>query len=126
MEYYRGKVLANAAWARPGEYQSRWDSAAVPLDELPDPEGWADRFHVWRMDWTPEYIRIYVDDHLLNEVDLSKTINETPDHANPFHDPHFLMLNLAVGGNNGGYPSQTTFPRRFTIDYVRVYQRQPQ
>jgi hypothetical protein len=34
-----------------------------------------------------------------------------------------MLLNLAVGGDNGGDPSQTVFPARFEIDYVRVFQR---
>jgi hypothetical protein len=33
------------------------------------------------------------------------------------------LLNLAIGGDNGGDPSGTTFPSRFEIDYVRVYQK---
>ncbi len=125
MEYYRGRIMANAAWARPGEYQSRWDSSATFLKDLPNRHNWSKRFHVWRMDWTEDYIRLYLDDHLLNEIDLSKTINETPDKANPFHDPHYLILNLAVGGTNGGDPSDTKFPRQFVVDYVRVYQKKP-
>jgi beta-glucanase (GH16 family) len=36
--------------------------------------------------------------------------------------PHYLLVNLAVGGTQGGDPSKTQFPARFEIDYVRVYQ----
>ena len=124
MEYYRDKIMANAAWAKPGEYQARWDSSGTPMKEIAeDPEAWAREFHVWRMDWDEQSIRLYLDGRLLNEIELSKTINETPDGANPFHDPHFLLLNFAVGGNNGGDPSATEFPKRFEVDYVRIYQK---
>ena len=34
-----------------------------------------------------------------------------------------MLLNLAIGGDNGGDPSDTPFPTRFEIDYVRVYQK---
>jgi hypothetical protein len=34
-----------------------------------------------------------------------------------------MLLNLAVGGTNGGDPSKTSFPKKFEIDYVRVYQK---
>jgi beta-glucanase (GH16 family) len=34
-----------------------------------------------------------------------------------------MLLNLAIGGTNGGDPSKTQFPARFEIDYVRVYQK---
>lgn len=40
----------------------------------------------------------------------------------PFQQPHYLLLNLAIG-SNGGDPSDTEFPTRYEIDYVRVYER---
>jgi hypothetical protein len=36
-----------------------------------------------------------------------------------------MLLNLAIGGQNGGDPSPTFFPNRFEVDYVRVYQKVP-
>jgi hypothetical protein len=36
--------------------------------------------------------------------------------------PHYPLLTLAVGGNNGGDHSHTGFLIRFKVDYVRVYQ----
>ena len=35
-----------------------------------------------------------------------------------------MLVNLAIGGINGGDPSATPFPTRYEIDYVRVFQRQ--
>lgn len=34
----------------------------------------------------------------------------------------YVLLNLAVGGTNGGNPWGTSFPAKFEVDYVRVYQ----
>lgn len=34
-----------------------------------------------------------------------------------------MLLNLAIGGAQGGDPSKTAFPTRFEIDHVRVYQK---
>jgi len=34
---------------------------------------------------------------------------------------HFLLLHLAIGGDQGGDPTATAFPVRYEIDYVRVY-----
>ena len=34
-----------------------------------------------------------------------------------------MLLNFALGGDNGGDVSPTSFPRRFEVDYVRVYQK---
>jgi len=123
MEYYRGMLLANACWAGGSRWGSVWDDLKKPLTEFNDPD-WSSKFHIWRMDWDKDNIKLYVDDQLLNTIELSKTINGTPDKANPFHEPHYMLLNLAIGGTNGGDPSATEFPARFEIDYVRVYQRQ--
>jgi hypothetical protein len=48
--------------------------------------------------------------------------NATADGANPFTEPHHVILNLAIGAT-GGDPSATPFPVRFAVDWVRVYQR---
>ena len=80
---------------------------------------WADKFHIWRMDWDKEFIRIYLDDELLNEIDLSKTENPFANDVVGFK--HYLLLNLAIG-SNGGEPDDSQFPLRYYIDYVRVYQ----
>ncbi len=125
MEYYRGLLLANACWAGPRRGATVWDDLKKPITEFADPD-WSSRFHIWRMDWDEDLIRLYVDDQLLNTVDLSKTVNGTPDRANPFHEPHYILLNLAIGGASGGDPSQTEFPARFEADYVRIYQKQSQ
>ena len=42
---------------------------------------------------------------------------------NPFLQPHYLLLNLAIGGDAAGSPEGTKFPVRYEIDYVRVYQK---
>lgn len=124
MEYYRvkgeGTILANAAWASPDK-RAAWDEAKIPLMKFfksnPD---WVEKFHIWKMDWNQDYIRLYLDDELLNEVDLTKTIN--PDGFNPFQQPHYILLNLAIG-SNGGNPSFTQFPKEYLVDYVRVFQK---
>ena len=125
MEYYLVKeeptILANAAW----ENQNRgpeWDGVHVPFSDFlkKDPD-WVNKYHIWKMEWTKDYIKLHLDGELLNEVDLSKTIN--PDGFNPFQQPHYLLLNLAIGGN-GGDPSFTKFPRKYLVDYVRIYQKE--
>lgn len=123
MEYYRGLLLANACWAGERRWTAVWDDLKKPITDFGDPAEWSSKFHVWRMDWDKDHIRLYVDDELLNTIELSKTVNRTPDKANPFHEPHYILLNLAIGGTNGGDPSPTEFPARFEIDYVRVYQK---
>ncbi|MEM6331295.1 MAG: hypothetical protein AAF790_13750, partial [Planctomycetota bacterium] len=62
-----------------------------------------------------------VDGQTLNTIDSSRADGSATPH--PFRQPHYLLLNLAIGGTNGGDPSQTEFPTRYLVDYVRVYQR---
>jgi len=121
MEFYRGKLLANVGYAS-ARHTIKWDSTRTPLAELGGAK-WADEFHTWRMDWDAEQISLYVDDRLLNVTDVTKSQNATPDGANPFREPHYLIVNLAVGGKQGGDPSATEFPARMEVDYVRVWQK---
>lgn len=121
MEYYQGTLLANAAWGMEKPRAPAWDAVKIPLSAFNDP-GWSTKFHVWRMDWDRDSIRLYVDDALLNTVDLGTTFNRDAEGTNPFRQPHYIILNLAIGGSKGGDPSGTKFPARFEVDYVRIYQ----
>jgi beta-glucanase (GH16 family) len=122
MEYYRNMLLANVAWGTTKRYTAEWRSTRKPMDSFVDPN-WSKKFHVWRMDWDETVIRLYVDNELLNSVSLSETVNKDGTGVNPFQHHQYLLLNLAIGGDNGGDPSKTTFPRLFEVDYVRVYQK---
>jgi hypothetical protein len=69
-----------------------------------------------------------LDGELLNRIPLSETVNAQCDFLpeagyNPFRHPHYLLLNLALGGQNGGSLDDTPFPCRYEIDYVRVYSK---
>jgi beta-glucanase (GH16 family) len=120
MEYYRGKMLANIA-CLDSNRKPEWFSNTFKIDSLGG-EAWAHQFHIWRMDWTEEYIALYCDDQLLNKVALDKLTNKDGSNFNPFKQKHYMLLNLAMGGMNGGDITGTTFPQKFEIDYVRVYQ----
>lgn len=124
MEFYRvldqPVILANAAWK--GVDRTNWDSERIPLSRFLDKDSsWTEQFHVWKMDWTKQYIRLYLDEELLNEIPLDSTLNS--DGFNPFRQPHYVLLNLAIG-SNGGDPSRSQWPGRYEIDYVRVYKRE--
>lgn len=129
MEYYRidgvPHILANVAWGNDQRYQAVWNSRRTPYAHFTerDPD-WAQHFHVWRMDWDETSIQLFLDDELLNEVPLSKTVNGTiGQHTNPFTRPQYILLNLALGGDNGGEIDDAAFPMRYEIDYVRVYRK---
>ena len=129
MEYYpiggTPHILANAAWGNDRPYDAVWNSRRLPLSHFTrsDPD-WAQKFHVWRMDWDSLAIRLFLDDELLSEIPLSQTVNGSIGQGtNPFMRPQYILLNLALGGLNGGPIDDEALPMRYEIDYVRIYQR---
>lgn len=107
------------------KWNAKWNSKAIPfIHFLEKNSDWASEFHIWRMDWDEEAIRLYLDDELLNEILLKDTYNGSiGSYKNPFMQPQYILLNLAVGGINGGEVEINTYPIRYEIDYVRVYQK---
>lgn len=122
MEYYRGHLLANIACGDKQAWRAKWFGKKYATDSMGG-KAWADQFHIWRMDWSDREISLFVDDQLLNRVPVDSLYNRDGSGFNPFRQPHFMLLNLAIGGDNGGDPTGTSFPNRFEVDYVRVYQR---
>lgn len=134
LEFYRPKgvpsILANTCWGSKRPHTPVWDTVVTPLTHFTGRDAqWAERFHVWRMDWDEDFIRLYLDDELLNETDLSLTRNQGAggNTENPFSNEvpgfgDYILLNLAIGAN-GGEPDPEAFPMRYLVDYVRVYQR---
>ena len=88
---------------------------------LPAGQSFADGFHIYAVEWEPNTIRFYVDDHLY----ATRTPADLPAGTKWVYDhPFFLILNLAVGGDWPGSPDVTTkFPQTMLVDYVRVYKR---
>ena len=124
MEYYRvdgvASILANAAWKVDGQREPEWDAEKIPFERFLEKDpNWPQKFHVWKMEWTHDHIRLYLDEELLNEVKISEA--DYADGFNPFRQPHYILLNLALG-SNGGDPSNTDFPLKYEVDYVRVFQ----
>ena len=54
------------------------------------------------MDWDENAIALSVDTILLNRTLLTKHVNKVGTGINPFKQPHYLLLNLAIGGMNEG------------------------
>jgi len=74
-------------------------------------------FHVFGIEWGPEYVNFYVDDVLYNQITPSDVPGEWV-----FDKPFFLLMNVAVGGSFVGSPNgETVFPQTMLVDYVRVY-----
>ncbi len=75
-------------------------------------------FHVFGIEWGPDYINYYVDDVLYNQITPADVTGEWV-----FNKPFYILMNVAVGGTFVGSPSaETVFPQTMIVDYVRVYQ----
>lgn len=75
-------------------------------------------YHVFAIEWDEEKIDFFVDDFLYQRIRPADVPGEWV-----FDQPFFILLNVAVGGNYVGFPTeQTPFPQKMIIDYVRVYE----
>jgi len=81
-----------------------------------------DDFHNYAIEWTPERIDFFFDGRKYQSADISAADQSG---INPFHAPHYLILNFALGGSWGGPIDDAMMPQQFVIDYVRVYQQTP-
>jgi beta-glucanase (GH16 family) len=78
-------------------------------------------FHIYAVEWTPEKMDFFFDEHKYFTFENEHSGAD----AWPFDQPHYLILNLAIGGSWGGQKGidESIFPQQFLIDYVRVYQK---
>lgn len=85
-------------------------------DEFEPPED----FHVYAAEWTPERIRFFLDGERYGSFAVSQA---GQGESNPFHQPFFLMISLALGGTWGGPIDSSALPQQLRVDYVRIYQK---
>lgn len=74
-------------------------------------------FVVYRMEWTPTSISTYIN----NQPIVTMTTSGIAE----FNEPHFFLLNLAVGGTYTGITSANNitapFPAEYRVDWIRIY-----
>ncbi|MFC1795832.1 family 16 glycosylhydrolase [Pseudomonadota bacterium] len=109
------RVGSTAHWVNQGD----WTNYGQSLDVTSDLN---DGFHIFKMDWTPSQITTYIDEKLIWTYPIAQ--GSCAD-CSEFHQPHFILLNLAVGGNYTGLLDSSqitaTTPAEMLIDYVRIY-----
>ncbi len=78
------------------------------------------QFHNYSIEWDSESVKWFLDGEKYWEVNIKEAINSTEE----FQKPHYIILNLAIGGDWPKNPdATTTFPDTMLVDYVRVYQK---
>ena len=84
---------------------------------------YADNFHVYSVQWQPDYIAWYVDNVQFFQVTPS---SYPSNYTWPFNsNDWYLMINLAISNSTWAPApnSNTIFPSQIEIDYVRVYEQ---
>lgn len=76
-------------------------------------------FHDYQLHWTRDAVRFGVDGVVHHEY---RNLRTGPAQW-PFDRPHFLVLNIAVGGHLGGEVDDHVFPVAMEVEHVRVHQR---
>jgi beta-glucanase (GH16 family) len=119
--------------------QNRKINAAIHYDTVDDgghdpatydyDAGWLDApvdlhldYHLYKLVWTPTDVTAYLDGVAYWSFDI------TADYLREFHQPHYPILNIAVGSWPTGYtgisdPAGITapFPARMYVDWIRLY-----
>jgi beta-glucanase (GH16 family) len=122
LEYYSGRIYANFCWA--GKHgRDLWNTGSHSIGRFVKDDSWKDQFHHWVLEWDEEKMSIWLDGEMLNTQLMKHVQNQDGPVVNPFLAPHAFRLNLAIGGPQGGDPSGTSFPQRYEVDYVRIYQK---
>ncbi len=83
-------------------------------------ESFANDFHVYGIQWGPDFISWFVDDEMVFQVSPE---DYNPSYAWPFNDNQWhIIINLAI--TSSGPNNQTQFPSEMQIDWVRVFSLQ--
>lgn len=84
------------------------------------PKVW-EEFHTYGIVWNEDKIVFTFDGkpYFTFENDKAENVGTWP-----FDKPHFLIINLAIGGGWGGQKGidEAIYPSRYEIDWVRIYQ----
>jgi beta-glucanase (GH16 family) len=91
-----------------------------------EPVDYHDGFHTYAVEWDQNKLRYFIDDvnwYSVYDADVNSTISQTA--------PMETVLNVAVGGDFlGGEDQQpdgsSVWPQQMVVDYVRVFERDPQ
>ena len=81
-------------------------------------------FHIYALEWTADEITTYVDGKV--QLKVSKASMGQDHDSWPFHYAFYPILNLAWGGDWGGYKGvdDAALPVSMIVDYVRIFQKQ--
>lgn len=79
---------------------------------------YADAYHVFAVEWTPERVRHLVDGVTIVDREF-RWLHDDGKDAGKAH----VLVNLAVGGKWPGDPAPSALPARLLVEYIRVWQQ---
>ena len=110
------QVTSANHWSNNGSYTYTGSSINSAVDLNND-------YHLYKLVWNSQSITMYLDGVSFYTFDISNPVATSKDE---FHNPHFLLLNMAIGGAYTGILNASaitaTMPAQMLVDYVRVYQ----
>ena len=74
-------------------------------------------YHLFETEWDETSIKGKIDGQLYFNMPI------TDSNRTEFHEKFYILLNIAVGGTLGGDATNTPFPQKMQVDYIRVYQK---
>ena len=79
-------------------------------------------FHIYALEWSEDEITTYVDGKV--QLKVTKASMGADHDSWPFHYAFYPILNLAWGGDWGGYKGvdESALPVTMKVDYVRIFQ----
>lgn len=115
-----GKPVSHTGYSKP----RKWWTA-------PNPDTINYEYHTYGWEWTPDVMRIYVDEEFIMEYDLNET-TDLYDNMEGFRDPEYIIFNNHItsraAGDAGFYTvgaiddNLEMLPANYFIDYFRLYQ----
>ncbi|MDE0821228.1 MAG: glycoside hydrolase family 16 protein, partial [Opitutales bacterium] len=114
-EFYNAKLHFNVAWWKTGDPQwtGRWDASQKSISDFG--QQWPEEFHVWVMEWDENEVKLHLDDVLYNTWDVSLDSGDAS--VEGFQQPHYMLVNQAMGGSSGGNTSGVVYPTSYQVDY---------
>ncbi len=111
---------------------AHWGNSAADRQQEKGPYvvGDADNWHVYAVEWSEGELKFYIDGNHYHTINNFDEPNATV-HPGPFNIPYYLRLNVAVGGDyleaphNDANNNINQLPATMEVDYVRVYQLDP-
>ena len=113
-------VSAATHWwtENPGGYTGH---ATYAKDTVTEAAELSDAFHLYKLEWDPNFLTIFLDNQPYYKIGIAGGNG-----LDAFQNPFYILLNLAVGGNYPGIPSESgvtaPLPGRMEIDYLKLYQ----